>query len=68
MSNKKNSGGPLIHIATPLIAAAMCIGIFMIAMIKPSDKLKVYKNLIFMDELKMDPEDEGIGLKIKDNR
>ncbi|MBQ9808734.1 MAG: class D sortase [Ruminococcus sp.] len=68
MSNKKNSGGPLIHIATPLIAAAMCIGIFMIAMIKPSDKLKVYKNLIFMDELKMDPEDEGIGLKIKDNQ
>ena len=50
---KKNKGNNiLIHAVTPLIVLAFCIGIIMIALIKPSDKLKVYKNLIFMDDLK----------------
>ncbi|NLT10740.1 MAG: class D sortase [Ruminococcus sp.] len=65
--NKKNSY-VLIHVATPFIVLAMCIGILLIISIKPSDKLKVYKNLIFMDELKLNPDDESIGLKIKDNK
>lgn len=67
-NTKKNTGNNiLIHAVTPLIVLAFCIGIIMIALIKPSDKLKVYKNLIFMDDLKIDPDDANIGLIIKDN-
>lgn len=57
----------LIHVATPLIVLALCIGITMIAMIKPADKLKVYLNIAFMDSLKSDPESSGSGLVIRDN-
>ena len=66
-NNKKKNSLVLIHIATPFIILAMCMGILLIVSIKPSDKLKVYKNLVFMDELKLNPDDEAIGLKIKDN-
>lgn len=65
--NNKQQSGLLIHIVTPLILFAMCMGIIMIALIKPSDKLQRYKGLVFMDELKIDPEDANTGLKIKDN-
>lgn len=66
--NKKRQGGLLIHIVTPFILFAMCMGIIMIALIKPSDKLQRYKGLVFMDELKIDPENANSGLKIKDNK
>ena len=68
MSNikKDKENNILIHVVTPFIVLAFCIGIIMIALIKPSDKLKVYKNLIFMDELKMDPGDANVGLIIKE--
>lgn len=65
---KKNQGGLLVHIATPFILFAMCMGIILIAVIKPSDKLQRYKGLIFMDELKIDPENAKTGLKIKENK
>ncbi|EWM53447.1 class D sortase [Ruminococcus flavefaciens] len=64
-NNKKNS--VLIHVATPFVLLALCVGIFMIAMIKPSDKLKVYLNLAFMDDLKVTPESAGSGLVVRDN-
>ncbi len=67
-NNSRQSGGLLIHIATPFILAAICMGIIMIALIKPSDKLQRYKGLVFMDELKLDPENIGSGLIIKDNK
>lgn len=69
MSNTKNDKGSsiLIHIVTPFIILAFCVGLIMVALIKPSDKLKVYKNLIFMDDLKMDPDDANVGLVIKEN-
>ncbi len=66
--NKKQSGSILLHIATPFILFAMCMGIIMIVLIKPSDKLQRYKGLVFMDELKIDPENANKGLKIKDNK
>lgn len=65
---KKNHVGLFVHIATPFILFAMCMGIIMIALIKPSDKIQRYKGLIFMDELKLDPEKANSGLKIKDNK
>ena len=67
-NNSRQSGGLLIHIATPLILAAICMGIIMIALIKPSDKLQRYKGLVFMDELKLDPENMTSGLVIRDNK
>lgn len=68
MNNNKNKGSNiLVHVFTPLIILAFCLGIIMIALIKPSDKLKVYKNLIFMDDLKMDPDNVDIGLIVRDN-
>lgn len=66
--NKTQQGTLLIHVATPFILFAMCMGIIMIALIAPSDKLQRYKGLVFMDELKIDPEDADLGLKIKDNK
>lgn len=66
--NKTNHGTLFIHIATPFILFAMCMGIIMIALIPTSDKLQRYKGLVFMDELKIDPENAESGLKIKDNK
>lgn len=57
----------LIHVATPLVVLVLCIGITMIAMIKPADKLKVYFNLAFMDSLKSTPDSSGSGLVIREN-
>jgi len=65
-SNKNNN--ILIHIVTPFILLALCVGIIMIAVIKPYDKLKVYVNLAFMDNLKNTPESAGSGLIIRDNK
>ncbi|MBR6995890.1 MAG: class D sortase [Ruminococcus sp.] len=67
MEKKNNKDSALIHIATPFILLALCIGIFMIAMIKPSDKIKMYLNLAFMDSLKSTPDSAGSGLVIRDN-
>ncbi len=65
MEIKKHS--VLLHIITPLIVMAISIGVLLIALIKPSDKLKVYMNIAFMDELKTNPDDENSGLIIRDN-
>ena len=67
MSNKQSKDERLIHIATPFILLFICVGIFIAAMIKPADKLKVYFNLAFMDNLKNDPEAAGSGLVIREN-
>lgn len=66
-NSKNKSSSALIHVATPFVVLAMCIGIFMIAMIKPSDKLKVYLNLAFMDDLKSNPDSAGSGLVVRNN-
>ena len=42
MSEKKKKDDLIIHIVTPFIVLFLCVGIFIAAMIKPSDKLKVY--------------------------
>lgn len=65
--NKHEKGSVAIHIATGFIILAMCIGVLLIVLIKPYDKLKVYLNIAFMDELKTTPENIGSGLIIKDN-
>lgn len=67
-NNNTQSSGLLIHIATPFILAAICMGIILIALIKPSDKLQRYKGIVFMDELRLDPENINSGLIIKDNK
>lgn len=64
--NKVNSS-LVLHIATPFIVLALCTGIIIAASIKPLDKLKVYKNIAFMDDMKIDPEAAGKGLVIKNN-
>lgn len=67
MGDKNRGNNILVHVATPFILFALCIGFLMIAMIKPYDKLKVYVNLAFMDNLKNNPESAGSGLVIRDN-
>ena len=67
MEKNKNKDNVFVHIVTPLIVLVLCIGIFMIALIKPYDKLKVYLNLAFMDNLKTSPENIGSGLVVRDN-
>ncbi len=67
MSSKSKSSSVLIHILTPFIILALCVGILMIALIKPYDKLKVYVNIAFMDNLKTTPESAGSGLVIREN-
>ncbi|MBR1592976.1 MAG: class D sortase [Ruminococcus sp.] len=62
-----NKGGAFIHIITPFILLFLCVGIFIIAMIKPSDKIKVYLNLAFMDDMKSNPLNDDTGLVIKEN-
>lgn len=63
----KSKGGVLLHIATPFIICFLCVGVFLVAMIKPYDKLKVYINLAFMDDFKINPDSASKGLVIKDN-
>lgn len=65
--NKHETGSIAIHITTGFIILAVCIGVLLIALIKPYDKLKVYLNIAFMDELKTTPDSIGSGLIIKDN-
>ena len=67
MSEKKKKDDLIIHIVTPFIVFFLCVGIFIAAMIKPSDKLKVYLNLAFMDNLKSTPDSAGSGLIVRDN-
>lgn len=65
---KKSAGGSIVlHIATGFIVLTVCVGTLLIAMIKPSDRLKVYLNLAFMDELKTTPDSIGSGLVIREN-
>ena len=66
MSNKQTKDSRLVCIATPFILLFICVGIFIAAMIKPADKLKVYLNLAFMDNLKSNPESAGSGLFIRE--
>ena len=63
MSNE-NRTSPLLHILTPFILLALCAGIAILVCIKPADKLKVFFNLAFMDDLKADPNDDS-GLVIR---
>lgn len=67
MKNNAADKKLLLHIITPFIIFVLCIGIVLIALIKPSDRLKVYINLAFMDEFKSNPTDENYGLIIKNN-
>lgn len=67
MNNKQAKDGALIHVATPFILLFICVGVLITAMIKPADKLKVYLNIAFMDNLKNTPESAGSGLVIRDN-
>ena len=67
MSEKKKKDDLIIHIVTPFIVLFLCVGVFIAAMIKPSDKLKVYLNLAFMDNLKSTPDSAGSGLIVRDN-
>lgn len=66
MKSKKKSY-VLLHVLTPFIVFILCTGIIIIAMIKPYDKIKVYANLAFMDNLKTTPEQLNSGLVIRDN-
>ena len=65
MDNKKNDR--LIHIVTPFIVVLLCFAIVAVSLIKPYDKLKMYLNLAFMDDLKTNPETRDSGLVIKEN-
>lgn len=74
MSNKKNTVDPKkdkknipLHIVTPVLVCAVCAGIAVAALIKPSDKLKTYANIAFMDSLRSDPLSDDSGLVIKEN-
>ncbi|WP_028516605.1 class D sortase [Ruminococcus flavefaciens] len=67
MEKKAKKSNVLVHVVTPFILLFLCVGILIIALIKPSDKLKVYVNLAFMDDLKTSPEAAGSGLFLKDN-
>lgn len=57
----------IIHIITPVIVCLVCLGVLITAMIKPYDKLKVYLNLAFMDNLKITPDGSTQGLVIREN-
>lgn len=63
---KINKKSLALHIVTPLLLGAVCVGASAIAAVKPMDKLKVYANIAFMDSLKTDP-GSGSGLVIVDN-
>ena len=61
-SAKERSYAP-IHIATPFILAALCLAVVIAAAIKPADKLKVYANLAFMDDLKTTADNTGLVIR-----
>lgn len=63
----KENSRKVLHIITPFIVCLLCLGIFIIAMIKPYDKIKVYLNLAFMDDLKVNPDSGTNGLVIREN-
>lgn len=63
----KENSRKALHIITPFIVCFLCLGIFVIAMIKPYDKIKVYLNLAFMDDLKITPDSNTQGLVIREN-
>jgi len=63
----KENSRKALHIITPFIVCFLCLGIFVIAMIKPYDKIKVYLNLAFMDDLKITPDGNTQGLVIREN-
>lgn len=63
---KKNKG-IILYIVTPFMLAAVSAGIAAAAAIIPSDRLKVYTNIAFMDSFKSDPTSDDTGLVIKDN-
>ncbi|MDE6775309.1 MAG: class D sortase [Ruminococcus sp.] len=65
--NNKKSKQIILHIITPFMLAAVTAGITAAASIVPSDKLKVYTNIAFMDSLRADPTNDDTGLVIKDN-
>ncbi|MDD7516058.1 class D sortase [Ruminococcus flavefaciens] len=67
MEKKSKKSSALIHIVTPFVLLAFCVGILIIALIKPADKAKVYLNLAFMDNLKSDPSSAGSGLVLRNN-
>lgn len=66
MKDNSKKSSLALHIITPFIVCFLCLGIFLVVMIKPSDKLKVYMNLAFMDDLKITP-DGTRGLVVKEN-
>ncbi|MDE6091567.1 MAG: class D sortase [Ruminococcus sp.] len=66
MKDNSNKGSLALHIITPFIVCFLCLGIFLVAMIKPYDKLKVYTNLAFMDDFKITP-DGTRGLVVREN-
>ena len=62
-NHKKNTA---LHIITPFIVLLISFAVLAAVMIKPYDKIKMYLNLAFMDELKTTPESKESGLVIKD--
>lgn len=67
MADKDKKESKVLHIITPFLVLMLCVGIMIPLMIKPYDKLKVYLNIAFMDNLKNDPNKDGSGLIIRDN-
>ena len=63
-NNKKNTA---LHIITPFIVLLICFASLAVILIKPYDKIKMYLNLAFMDELKTAPQNKESGLVIKEN-
>lgn len=66
MNNNKDKNKILLFILTPVIILMLCIGIMIIAAIKPYNKLSVYLNLVFMDEFQTNPNEEQQGIIIRD--
>lgn len=62
MNKKKNIVFPIL---TPILITVLCGAIVMLALIVPFNKLKVYLNIAFMDELQTTP--GSSGLVITDN-
>ncbi|MCM1506329.1 MAG: class D sortase [Ruminococcus flavefaciens] len=63
----KESSKKVLHIITPFIVCLICLGVFIVTMIKPYDKVKVYLNLAFMDDFKINPDGSTRGLVIREN-
>ncbi len=63
----KRNSKKVLYIITPFIVCFICLGIFIVSMIKPYDKLKVYLNLAFIDNLKINPDGNTSGLVIREN-